>query len=299
MKSIGRRINDVDAQKPAGSTSAALQSDSAWIRALTNRRRLLIIWGVTVVAAAAVFAVPPIPQDPGYHTFADRRAILGLPNFFDVVSNAPFLLVGVLGFILLAGNHRSPGGAPFVHKSEKLPYAVLFLGLALTTFGSGYYHLAPDNGRLVWDRLPMTLVFVSFVAAAITERISVKLGLIALLPLIVAGVGSVIYWQATERAGAGDLRPYVIVQFYSMLLIILIMLLFSSRYTRSGDVAVVLVLYGLSKAFELLDKKIFALGGVISGHTLKHLAAGLAAYWIWRMLRKRHPVVALLRRVAT
>ncbi len=56
----------------------------------------------------------------------------------------------------------------------------------------------------------------------------------------------------------------------------------------------VVALYAVAKVSELLDAKIFALGQVVSGHALKHLVAAIAAYWILRMLRRRHPLAAKL-----
>jgi hypothetical protein len=167
---------------------------------------------------------------------------------------------------------------------------LLFLGAALTCFGSGYYHLAPDDNRLMWDRLPMTLVCMSFFAATIMERINRKAGLWLLLPLVVFGLGSVVYWHVSELRTTGeDLRLYVEVQYYPMLAIPLIAFLFPSPYTRGGYVWNVLGLYALSKGFELLDASILDLGHIVSGHTLKHVAAAVALYHILRTLQLRRP----------
>ncbi len=106
----------------------------------------------------------------------------------------------------------------------------------------------------------MTLIFISFLTATIAERISIKAGLRLLLPLVSIGIGSVIYWHLGELRGLGDLRPYIMVQFYPMIAIPLIVLLFPSRYTRSADVLAIGALYAVAKVFELLDAEIFALG---------------------------------------
>lgn len=79
------------------------------------------------------------------------------------------------------------------------------MGLLLTAAGSAYYHLLPDNERLFWDRLPMTIAFMSLIVAQIVDRISVRAGLALLAPMLLVGVASVVYWLATERAGAGTL----------------------------------------------------------------------------------------------
>ena len=248
--------------------------------------RLLLLIGFTLVWIAVLLALPPIPQDPAYHDFADQRTLLGIPNFWDVVSNGAFLAVGVSGLIFL--RRRSIADVrTFNERSEKWAYVVLFWGLVLTSFGSGYYHLAPDNAGLFWDRLPMTLLFTALLAATVSERISARAGLRLLPFLMVAGVGSAVYWYWSELQGAGDLRPYVLVQYYPALAIPLIAVLFRSRYTRGSDLVGIWGFYGVAKFFEVFDAELLALGGVVSGHTLKHLAAALAAYWILRMLRKR------------
>ncbi len=261
---------------------------------MTRRTRLSVIGGVTLAVVVGIMALPPIPQSQDYHNFADRRALLGIPNFLNVISNAAFLLVGALGLLFLSRQRGSYPGSPFTERAEQWPYAILFLGIGLTGLGSAYYHLAPDNARLVWDRLPMTIAFTAILSTIIAERISVKAGLLSLVPLVVVGIGSVVYWQVTELGGRGDLRSYIIVQFYPMLAILLIMLLFPSRYSRSTDLLGAVAFYALAKAFEAFDTQIFAVGHIVSGHTLKHLAAALATYLILRMLHKRRPLASYL-----
>ncbi|MFQ5824358.1 MAG: ceramidase domain-containing protein [bacterium] len=262
---------------------------------MTQHTRLLVITTITLAVIVVLLALPPIPQSQAYHSFVDQRTLLGISNFLNVISNAPFFLVGTLGLFFLWQKRATDAGGAFVKSSEQWPYGVFFCGVVLTGFGSVYYHLAPDNARLFWDRLPMTLVFMSFFAAILTERISVKAGLLSLLPLVSFGIGTVIYWHWSELRGVGDLRLYIMVQFYPILAIPLIVLLFPSKYTRSTDLLGVFALYAVAKGFELLDTKIFALGRIVSGHTLKHLAAAFATYWILQMLRNRHPLTTKLR----
>ena len=174
----------------------------------------------------------------------------------------------------------------FVDPRERWPYLLVLLGLVLTAIGSSYYHLNPNNARLVWDRIPMTIVFVSMVAAVISERVRVGAGLWLLPLLLLVGVGSVLEWYASELRGAGDLRLYAAVQVYSGLVLLLALLL-PARYTRDRDFGVVVGFYALAKVLELLDRPIFNVGHLVSGHTLKHVAAAGAGYWILRMLRRR------------
>jgi hypothetical protein len=255
---------------------------------MTRRARLGLVWTLLGVAVLAAALAPPIPQDPAYHRMADERAMGGIPHALNVLSNAPFVLVGVLGLWSLRPC-GSKGGVPLVETRERWPYGVFFAGLGLTGLGSAYYHLATGNERLVWDRLPLAITLMGLFAATIVERIDVKAGLVLLGPLVAIGIASVLLWSAGERRGQGDLRLYALVQFYPVLAIPLMALLFPSRYTRSWDLVTVVALYGLAKVFELLDARIFSLGGVVSGHTLKHVAAALSGYWVWRMLVTRRP----------
>ena len=165
--------------------------------------------------AIAALVVPAMPQPLSYHAFADCRTFWAIPNFLNVISNLPFLVGGAWG-LALVWNGR--GG--FIDAREQLPYLVFFLGAFLTCFGSAYYHAAPDNPRLVWDRLPMTLGFAGLVSAALAERVDLKLGLRALWPLLLLGVITVIYWYATESRGRGNLIPYAAYQTWSIVAIV-------------------------------------------------------------------------------
>ena len=254
---------------------------------ISRRTGVWVLVAFTIAVAAAAVLAPRIPQPQSYHNFTDHRGWLGIPNFGDVASNLLFAVSGVWGLsFLIAGR----GGERFIDPRERWAYVVVFLGLSLTAIGSSYYHLAPDNARLVWDRLPMTLAFMGLVAAMISERISVSAGFQLLPVLLLIGAGSVIWWWHTETIGAGDLRFYAAVQVYAVLMLPVLLLL-PPRYTRSMDFAVVFGLYVLAKIFETADRKIFSLDHhLISGHTLKHMAAGAAGFWILGMLEKRRPI---------
>lgn len=118
---------------------------------------MFLALGIVLIVATCL--APRTPQPQSYHHFADRHAWLGIPNFGDVASNLPFAIIGAWGLLFLASG-RSVGR--FLQDCERIPYFFVFAGLLLTAFGSAYYHLAPDNNRLVWDRLPMTIVFMAF-----------------------------------------------------------------------------------------------------------------------------------------
>jgi len=251
---------------------------------------LILLAGLMIVV---YFMTPRIPQPISYHQFADKRSFLGIPNFGDVMSNLPFAVVGICGLVFLLMTRFRKIAPNFLDKRERWPYLFVFAGLLLTAFGSSYYHLAPDNARLLWDRLPMTVTFMAMVSAIIAERISVRLGLWLLPILLSVGLVSVLQWEWSEMRGSGDLRYYASVQAYSAL-VILLSFFFPRRYTRTADLALVIGFYALAKALELCDKPIFAALHIVSGHTLKHLAAAAAGYCILRMLQKRQPITTLL-----
>jgi hypothetical protein len=251
---------------------------------LARSRTPLLLLAPAVVIAILALLLAPIPQPLTYHNFADHRAWLGIPNFGDVASNLPFAAVGLWGLIVLF----TPGKTKFLDPRERWLYFVMFSALILTAWGSAYYHLAPDNGRLVWDRIPIMIVFMALLAAVIAERVSVNTGLTLFPVLETVGVASVLYWRSSELRGQGDLRFYAAVQVYAILILLLALLL-PPRYTRGSDFVVVVGFYALAKVLEEADRPVFAIGRLVSGHTLKHLAAAAAGYWVLRMLRRRAP----------
>lgn len=234
------------------------------------------------LAAAATLGMsfaPAIPQPAAYHRFVDDRTLLGIPNALNVLSNVPFLFAGIAGVIACR--------RPF---EERSLYSVFFVAAGLVCVGSGYYHWAPDNERLVWDRLPMTAGFMSLLAAVIAERVDVGWGKRLLAPLLVAGVGSVVYWYWSEQVGQGDLRPYGLVQFLSLALIVYMLVAYRSKYTQAHLYWVGLGWYALAKVCEHFDQVIYEWTGVVSGHSLKHVAAAVGFFWLAAMIGRRRTV---------
>lgn len=247
--------------------------------ALTLRqRKIMLLAGIVLAGTIAVIVHGPIPQPEGYHLFADQRTIFGIPNFWNVVSNLPFLAVGFAGFFVMR-IRSSPGVLPALRPA----YFTFFLGTVLVAFGSGYYHLTPSDDSLVWDRLPMTIAFMAFLAILTGEHIGPAIGARLLLPFLAAGLLSIAYWRFTD-----DLRPYVLVQFLPMLLAPLLLLLFPSVLTRPSLLWGVLVAYAVAKVFEELDAPIYHVVRGISGHSLKHIIAAAGTYFV---------VLAVTRRV--
>jgi hypothetical protein len=226
--------------------------------------RVALIVGLAVIACAAIFFLPPISQDPLYHSFADRTTRWGVPNFWNVASNLAFLATAIWGLRAF----RSPGS--FLESWERTAYGILLFGVAMVAFGSSYYHASPDNATLFWDRLPMTIVFMSLLAATVGERISRNAGRLLLFPLLALGVASVVYWKIS-----GDLRPYAMVQFYPMVALPLMLLLFPPKYSGTSGIVAMICLYGVAKILELFDLQIATVIPA-GGHPWKH-ALGAAA----------------------
>ncbi len=245
-------------------------------------RSTAFVVAFTLLTLAAALLLPSVPQPLDYHDFADQRDAFGVDNFLDVVSNIAFLLAGLAGlFVVFTGRAR------FEFPSERWPYAVFFLGVLLTAAGSAWYHLAPDNETLFWDRLPMTIAFMGLVSSQVVDRIGVRAGLLLLGPMLLAGLGTVVYWIVTERAGAGNVLPYALLQGYAVIVLLMMAALHPSRYTRGNDLYFIFGWYVLAKLLETFDAQVLAVGHLVSGHSLKHVAAAVAGFVACRMLVRR------------
>lgn len=246
------------------------------------RWRPIVVAAAAAIAAAATFSVAPWDLGPDYHRFADRRTLLEIPNALNVLSNVGLLIAGIAGMVVV----RRRRGA-VADRRERAPWLVFFVAIAFTALGSAWYHRAPTNGTLVWDRLPMSVSFMGLLAAIVAERWSAAAGARMLLPSVAIGVGSVLYWHFTSSAGQGDLRPYALVQLFPMLAVPLLLVLFPARYTHGAHWVAALALYALAKIAEVSDVAVFRAGSIVSGHTLKHLLAALAIAVFLRMLSRR------------
>ncbi len=232
----------------------------------------------------AVTFIDPVAQDLQYHQFADQSTYFKIPNTLNVVSNLFFAFVGLSGLFCLC-IRRS-----LVVIDAIFPvYATFFAALVLIAPGSAYYHWMPDNQSLVWDRLPITLAFMSFFSIILAERMSLRFAKIMFLPLLITGVLSIAYWHYSELAGVGDLRLYGIVQFLPMLLIPIILLMFDAKFTHDRALWWFLGCYLIAKGFEAVDDQIFEFLTLISGHSLKHLVASIGCLIYLRYLQFRSP----------
>ncbi len=237
----------------------------------SHRTRVGILFLVSLAGAWALIAHGPIAQDPAYHRFADARQIVGITNFWNVVSNLPFVLVGIVGLLRYSRiTARAFRGA----------YFTLCVGVVLIGIGSSDYHFNPSNATLVWDRLPMTVAFMALLCMLISERVKATQSRTMLFVLIGSGISSVLYWAWSESIGKGDLRPYVLAQFLPLALIPLIVGMFKSRFINNAYLLGALALYIAAKVFEHFDAVIMLATGDIGGHALKHLTAAAAVLFI-------------------
>ena len=246
----------------------------------TSKTTLLAV--ITAIITVATGFVDPIPQDPQYHQFADQRVYFYIPNTLNVVSNLLFALIGIIGLMQFCARRSL-----LVIDSIYTVYIMFFAALVAIAPGSAYYHWMPDNQSLVWDRLPMTIAFMSFFTIILAERLSIKFAKIMFLPLIIAGVLSIVYWHYSELAGEGDLRPYGLVQFLPMLMIPMILLMFKAKYTGDRAIWWFLGWYLAAKVLEIFDGQIYEWLPLISGHSLKHLAASIGCLVFLRYLQYR------------
>lgn len=205
---------------------------------------------------------------------------MGLPHAENVLTNIPFLLVGVWGLFRFRRYTINSN-------VERLCWLGFLIGVAATFFGSSYYHLAPDNLRLVWDRIPIIFSFVCLFHAILAERVSEKFVMKSLLPLLILSISTVIYWYITETRELGDMRAYILVQLLPMLLIPFILKWYTPRYSHGWMILLVGLWYLLAKVFEGLDAFVYGLNGYLSGHGIKHLIAALACMQVVWMLEKR------------
>lgn len=244
-----------------------------------TRKTLPLFLTLALIGAALVHG--PITQLPHYHAFADQSAHFGIAHFADVLSNLGFALVAVWGWVRLY---------PIRHhaalKEGWAGYGLFLVALFLTALGSSYYHLAPDNARLVWDRLPIALACAGLLAGVRADARKRACDCLAAI-LALCAVASVVWWRTTDLVAVGDLRPYLLLQALPIVLIPLWQALYDRPRGERWAFAGALLLYVIAKFAELQDHAIAANLGAITGHTLKHLLATAAAAVIIASLVQR------------
>ena len=239
---------------------------------------------IALLLCGAALIHGPIAQPANYHDFADQQTILGIPHFADVVSNIGFALVALWGWLRL----RQSGTHPAIDNGWA-GYRLFLISLFLTAFGSAYYHLAPDNNGLFWDRLPIALACGGLLAGVWGDtrgRSSAPLA----LGLGIFAIVSVLWWYFTELAGAGDLRPYLLLQGLPIILIPLWQGISKQPMADRWAFGGALLLYIFAKFAEQYDHQIAGLLSVLTGHNIKHiLATAAAALIVGRLIQRIQP----------
>ncbi|MQM00503.1 hypothetical protein Taro_033236 [Colocasia esculenta] len=163
-----------------------MQQVALWDEYLRRRENRWRVWGgAAVLCLFFMVATPKIPHSPGHHIFADMRNFLGVPNTLNVLTSFPLLVIGVIGFVLCLHGHCF--GIRWVCvsgvlnscvscrwrifylvadlwccgevsvKGEIWGWTFFYAGVVGLAFGSAYYHLKPDDARVIWERLPVLL----------------------------------------------------------------------------------------------------------------------------------------------
>ncbi len=256
-----------------------------------ERRLLLAVVAFFVLGLVGHFVRPLTPDvvkalvaQLGLHSnlggnhFVDSRTWLSIPNAADVLSNLPFAIFGVWGLLLQANTRKA--SQPYVGR-ESFVLTLFFVGLIFTAIGSMLYHLAPSDSTLLWDRAGMAFAFAGMLGVAASERVSSASGIWLGLATLLAGAIALLVWSQTT-----DVLPWLTLQFGCMAMILVLAI--TRKHVKSLGVSLYAVVawYALAKIFESNDHAIFeATGHWVSGHTLKHLAASLAARPVIRVLK--------------
>jgi len=239
-----------------------------------NRLLTFLPFVATTMICGMLLVHGPIAQLAHYNEFADQSVVMGIARGDDVLSNLGFALVAIWGIIRLWPLRYHP-----TVLAGRYGYGLFLIGLLLTAFGSGYYHLAPDNARLVWDRVPIALACAGLLAAVRAENSHNENGKAGAALLAVLAMISVDWWRVTDLHGVGDLRPYLLFQILPLVLIPMWQAIYRAPRMDRLAFGAALLTYVAAKLAEMNDHQILAILGVISGHTLKHLLATFAA-WI-------------------
>lgn len=246
-----------------------------------RRQVWLIITTALVLYGLLRLSFGPVPQDPSYHLLADTRTFLGvIPRAGDVLTNLAILAAGLFGLALRPRMTVAP--------EEHAAVNVLIAATLLTTLGSAYYHWAPTNTTLVWDRLPLAIILISVFVLVLADRVHPLFARNGIWPLTALAAISVIVWGVSEAMGRGDLLLYLVLRVGAGIAIALLVILRRGRHTGTRWLVAALICEVLMAVLERLDHEIFRVtGGLISGHSLKHVMVGVALGLVFWWLRTR------------
>jgi hypothetical protein len=242
-------------------------------------RRHVALGAFAVSPALAVSTMSPVIKGPGFHTYADARYWLGIPHVGDVLSNLPFVIVGIMGLVAAQTVTAVPR-----HLVQLFFLAILGIGL-----GSGAYHVHPIDATLAFDWLPIVVALAWLTALVLADRVDARVGRIAAVVLPALAIGSVLWWWSGGGTTGGDMRWYAMLQLLFVATVPVVVVLYPKGALSRGDLLLGVGCFVAARALHANDRAILEATGV-SGHTLKHLAAGVAAYFVLRAVRRARPV---------
>lgn len=252
-------------------------SDAARIR-----RQVWLMLGAAIALYGVLrLTLGPLPQDPAYHLLADTRTLRGVvPRAGDILTNLAILAAGLFGIALRSRMN--------VAQEARTAVDVLIAASILTAFGSAYYHLAPENATLIWDRMGIAVVLTSLLVIVMADRVHPRFAREALWPFTGLGVASVALWGVSEAMGREDLLLYLFVRIGAGAAIVFLLILRPPRHTGTVWLVAAMLCEVAMAIFERLDHQVFALtGGFASGHNVKHVLAGIALAFVFWWLRVR------------
>ena len=233
---------------------------------LAYRTREILLLSTVAILVSLAWLLPTIPLAPHYHDFADQRSLLNIHCAMDVLSNAPFALWGIWGLLILRRTHN-------LNAAQRQTASLFFVGLITTAVASGYYHLAPNDAGLAIDRYGMSFAFAGLMGLATATRISDRAGMALSVASLALGFCAVWVCEAT-----GNMTPWVVFQAGGMVLLLGLLVL--PRVPGGLEISwlAIVLIYVAAKVLEMGDQTVFHFTGWVSGHTLKHVVAGLAAW---------------------
>ena len=236
---------------------------------IKNKKLIGLLFVIFAPLILILSVKSPSPQDLSYHNFADGYSLLGIPNFHNVISNLPFILFGLLGVI------------DYFKYRERYSFSwlIFYVGVILVAPGSVYYHLEPNNNTLVWDRVPMTFGFMGVVSSIFVDVFKIKYEKLFLTGLLLLGVYTIIHWIQFD-----DLRLYGWLQAVSIIIMLYMAIVYKKSHLSMKHLIIAITFYGLAKLTETYDELIFE-SLSYSGHSLKHILAGLAVFTLIKMKR--------------
>jgi hypothetical protein len=242
----------------------------------------IIFYTAIFISVLFILALAPITQSQEYHQFAEQRLIGYIPHFGDVLSNLSFIVIGTL--LLVESRHWN---AVEIYKGQKTLFTALAYSSIALGLGSGYYHWAPVDYTLAWDRATMVLGFaIIFYDSCIRYDIFSKKGICKGTAITtIVFLGTVVFWMLFGR-----LEPYVFVQFFTMFVLV-VLAIKNYKEVPSRHLFNMFIWYLIAKVFETFDKEIFMMTGeLMSGHTLKHIAYAMALYAFGKHMLKRNEI---------